>query len=116
MDDPLEDLNLKYWTKLIKGIFPKDHESDEVKNEPHEIKKDEHEVIRDNLFYESNKQASDFKVFEKIKSLGDTIYNHKIGIHEANQKQADLLEHILSFNNKTKPRSHEDKYKKWPFW
>ena len=65
MDDPLEDLKLKYRTKLIKGIFPKDHESDDIKNEPHEIKKYEHEVIRDNLFYESNKQASDFKYLKK---------------------------------------------------
>ena len=29
-------------------------------------------------------------------------------MHEANQKQADLLEFILSFNNKTKPKSDGD--------
>ena len=39
-------------------------------------------------------------------------YNHKIGIHEANQEQADLLKYILSFNNETKPRSNENKNKK----
>ena len=54
----------------------------------------------------------DFKVFKTIKSFGDSIYNHKIGIHEANQEQADLLEYILSFNNKIKPKSDEDKNKK----
>ena len=76
------------------------------------MKRYENKVIRDNLFYESSKQVYDFKVFETIRSFGYSIYNHKIGIHEANQKQDDLLEHILSFNNNTKPRSNEDEKKK----
>ena len=29
-------------------------------------------------------------------------------MHETNQQQADSLEYILSFNNKTKPRSDEE--------
>ena len=33
-------------------------------------------------------------------------------MHEANQEQADLLEYILSFNNKTNPKSDEDKNNK----
>ena len=60
----------------------------------------------------STKQVYDFKVFKTMRSFGDSIYNHKIEIHEANQEQADLLEYILSFNNKTKPRSDEYIYKK----
>ena len=53
------------------------------------------------MFFESSKQVCDFKVFKTIRSFGDSIYNHKIEIHEANQEQADLLEYILNFNNKT---------------
>ena len=64
------------------------------------------------MFYESSRQVHDFRVFKTIRSFGYGICNHKIGIHEANQEQADLLESILSFNNKTKPRSDEDKNKK----
>ena len=33
-------------------------------------------------------------------------------IHEANQERVDLLEYILSFDNKTAPRSDEVKNKK----
>ena len=37
------------------------------------------------------------------------LYYHKIEIHEVNEEQADLLEYILSFIGKIKPRSYEDK-------
>ena len=107
--DALKNLKLKDQRKSIEGIFPKDHESDEIKNNLHQIKRYKNRVIRDTLFYESSKQVYDFKVFKIIRSFGDSIYNHKIEIRKANQEQADLLEYILSFNNKTKPRSNEDK-------
>ena len=48
--DALKDLKLKGQTNPIEGIFPKDHESDEIKNELHKIKRYENKVIRDNLF------------------------------------------------------------------
>ena len=92
--DALKNFKLENQTKSIEGIFPKDHESDEIKNELHKIKRYENKVIRDNLFYKSNKQVYDFRVFKTIKSFGDSIYNHKIGIHEVNQEQADLLEYF----------------------
>ena len=44
-----------------------------------------------------------------IRSFSDSTYNHKIGRLKDNQEQADLLEYILNFNNKTKPRSDKDK-------
>ena len=100
--DALKNLKLKDQTKLIERIFQKDHENDEIKNELPKIKIYEN---RDNLFYGSSKQVYDSKVFKTIRSFGDSVYNHKI-------EQADLLECILSFNNKTKPRSNEDKNKK----
>ena len=64
------------------------------------------------MFYESSKQVYDFKVFRTVRSFVDSIYNNKIEIHEANQEQADLLEYILSLNNKTKLRSDGNKNKK----
>ena len=47
--------------------------------------------------------------------MGDIIYNHKIEIHEADQEQGGLLEYILCFNSKTKPRSNEDENTKIMF-
>ena len=72
------------------------------------IKRYTSKVIRDNLFYESSNQIYDYRIFKTIKSFGDSIYNYKIEIHEANQEQADLLEYILSFNSKTKPMSDDN--------
>ena len=71
--DALEILKLKDQTKLIEGIFPKNHESDETKNELHKIKRYENKVIRENLFYESSKQVYNFKVFKAVRSFGDSI-------------------------------------------
>ena len=75
--DSLKYLKLKDQTKSIEEIFPKGHESDEIKNELDKIKRYENKLIRDNLFYESTKQVYDFKIFKTIRSFGDSIYNHK---------------------------------------
>ena len=64
------------------------------------------------MFYESSKQVYDLKASKTVRSFGDGFHNLKIVIHEANQEQDDLLEYILSFNNKTKPRTDEDNNKK----
>ena len=101
----MKDLKLEDETKSIEGIHPKDHESDEIKNELHKIKRYEIKVIMDNLFYESSKHIYDFKIFKTIRSFVDSIYNHKIEINEANQEQAYLLEYILSFNSKNRSRT-----------
>ena len=51
-----------------------------------------------------------------IRSFGDNIYNGKIIINEANIKQSNLLNSILEFNNKARPRSKADKEKKRYLW
>ena len=51
-------------------------------------------------------------MLQTIRYFDDSIYNHKIEIHETNQEQSDLLKSLLSFNNKTKPRSNKSKNKK----
>ena len=67
------------------------------------------------MFHDLSKHIHGFKVFRTVTSFGDIIYNHKIEIYKTNQEHADLLEHILSFNNKTKPRSDEEKNEKMMF-
>ena len=64
------------------------------------------------MFSESSKQIYDFRMFNAIRCFSDSIYRHKIEIHEAKQEQADLLEYILSFNNTTRSRSDQDRNKK----
>ena len=48
--EALKDLKPENETKSIEGIFPKDRESDEIKNELSKIKRYENRVIRDNFF------------------------------------------------------------------
>ena len=54
----------------------------------------------------------DFQQFERIRSFGDSIYTSKISMDEAELDQTNLLENMVKFNNKSKPRSKEDKDKK----
>ena len=55
---------------------------------------------------------NDFQQFETRRSFGDSIYIGKISIDEADMDQTNLLVNIVDFNNKSRPRSREDKDKK----
>ena len=61
------------------------------------------------MVYYSSKEPFNFWIFKTIKSFGDDIYSSKITINEADQEQADLVEYILNFNNKTRPKYEDDK-------
>ena len=103
----LEALESK--SKSIKGIFPKGYESVEIKNELDKIEEYEKKVNRNNMIYYSSKEPFDFNAFKTIRSFGENIYSGKITINEADQEQADLLEYILNFNNKARPKNKNDK-------
>ena len=64
------------------------------------------------MIYYSSKELFDFKSFKTIRSFGENIYSHKIRINEANQEQADLVEYVLNFNNKARPKNRDDKKNK----
>ena len=57
------------------------------------------------MIYYSSKEPYDFRMFKTIRSFGDDIYSSHITINEADQEQSDLVEYILNFNNKTKPKN-----------
>ena len=61
------------------------------------------------MIYYSSKEPFDFNAFKTIRSFGENIYSSKITINEADQEQADLLEYILNFNNKARPKNKNDK-------
>ena len=52
----------------------------------------------------ANKYIYDFQKFEAIRSFGDNIYTGKISIDEAEINQSNLLENVVEFNNKTRPK------------
>ena len=54
----------------------------------------------------------DFKQYETTSSFGESIYSGKIRIDEAENDQTNLLENIVNFDSKYRPRSKEDKVKK----
>ena len=104
----LEDLKSK--SKSIEGIFAEvTLQGVEIKNEVDEIKEYEKKVNRNNMIYYSTKEPFDFNAFKTIRSFGENIYCSKNTIHESDQEQADLLEYILNFNKKARPRNKDDK-------
>ena len=91
--------------KLMEGIFSKDLESSEIKNKINEIEKFKEQINRNDSIYESCKYVFDFRRFRTIRSLGDSIFNSKITIGEADKKQSNLLDVISICNNIVRPRS-----------
>ena len=71
----------------------------------------EERIKRRDLKYETNRYEFDFQQFETLKSFGDSIYNGKISIDEADIEQTNLLENIVNFSNKSRPRSKKVRIK-----
>ena len=66
-------------------------------------------INRNNIIYYSSKVPSNFKTFKTIRSLGEKIYSDNFTRNEADQEQADLIEYVLNFNNKARPKKKDDK-------
>ena len=96
---------------MIERIFPEDYESVETKNEVDKIKQYEKKVNKNNMIYYSSKESFDFNAFKVIRSFGENIYSGKIVINKADQEQADLLEYILKFNSKARPKNKNNRKK-----
>ena len=97
--------------KPIEGLFPKEMRNDEAKNDIDKIKKWKNKIKRKNLKYKTNRSKYDLQQF-KTRSFGDSIYNDKVGINEADMDQTKLLDNMVDFNNNSRARSKEDKDKK----
>ena len=68
------------------------------------------------LKYKKNKYLFVFEQFETIRSFGDSIYSDKINIDEAELDQTNLLENMVKFNNKSKPKTEEGKDKRTKYF
>ena len=102
--EALKDSKPKKQTKSIEGIFSEAYESAEIKNELNKVKEYEKKVNRNNMIDYSSMKPFDIRIFKTIRSVGEDIYSSKITINEADQVQADLVQYIVNFNNKTRPK------------
>lgn len=50
--------------------------------------------------------------FQTIRSFGHSIFSGKIALSGVDKKQSNVLENILEFNCKTRPKSKADEKKK----
>ena len=107
--DVLKDLKPKEQTKSVEEIFPEGYEYVEIKNELNKIKEYEKEVDRNNIIYYSSKEPVGFRMFKIRRSFSEDIYSNKITITKTDQKQSELVDYILNFNNKTRAKNKADK-------
>ena len=92
-------------TKSIERLFPKDMRTDEIKNEINDIKKWENKIKRKDLKYKTNRYKFDFQQFEILRSFGDSIYNGKVRIDEAEMEKTNLIENIVNVSKKPLAKS-----------
>ena len=78
--------------KSIEGIFPKDMRTNEVKNEIHGTKKWEEKIRRKDLKYETKNTH---------------IYIRKSSKVEAEEDQRNLLDNLVEFNNRSRPKKQK---------
>ena len=76
----------------------------EIKYEIYEIKNWENKIKQKDLRYETIRYRYDIQQSETVRSFGDSIYNGKISIDEAEMEQTNLVENIVDFSNKSRPR------------
>ena len=105
---------IKSYKKItIDYVIPKSAFSNEKANdEINKIKELEKNVDREKLVYETKTDTYVFRIFRTIRTFGEDICNGKITLEGANESQANLVEEIEKFNNKTKPKKKENKEKK----
>ena len=96
----------------IKKYIPENILNDEAKKELDKMSEIEKNVDREKLVYKTNINIYDFQNFQTIRTFGRDIYNGEISLEEANEDQETLLDEIVYFNKKTKPRNERKKQEK----
>ena len=97
----------------IADVIPKSvFANDEAKEEFNKTKEIEEKVDREKLFYKTNKNIYNFKIFQTIRTFGEDIYNGETTLEEANEYQTNLSNEISDFIRKTKPKNKEKKREK----
>ena len=92
--------------------IPENILNDEAKKELDKISEIEKNVNREKLVYKTNIHTYDFQNFQTIRTFARDIYNGEISLEEANEDQGKLLNEIIYFNKKTKPKNEIKKQEK----
>ena len=96
----------------IKNIITENILNDEAKKEIDKITEIEKTVDREKLVCRASEYTYSFQNFRIIRAFGRDIYNDEITLKEAGEDQASLLNEIMNFRDKTKPKDEEKKKKK----
>ena len=96
----------------IKNFITENILNDEAKKDIDKITEVEKTIDREKLVYRANEYTYSFQNFRTIRAFGRVIYNGEITLKEADEDQASLLNEIINFREKTKPRDEENKKKK----
>ena len=87
--------------------------TNESKNEIDEIKKWEEKIKRKDLKYKTKqKYINDFQQFETIRLFCNNICTGKVDIDKAEINHSNLLENMVKFNDKSRPKTKKGKSKK----
>ena len=78
--------------------------TNKIKNEIYEIKKWEEKIKRKNIEIWNKKYTYDFQQYEGIRFFDESIYTRKASIVRAEKDQRNLLENLVEFNNKLRPK------------
>ena len=107
----IETLNTLKSRNRINWKMRKKLRNSEIKNEIDDIKNVEEKINRKDLIYKASKYQYDFQQFETKRSFRDSICTGKINIDEAEKEWNNLLENMVKFNTKFKPKTKggEDK-------
>ena len=73
------------------------------------LKNENRKLNKKHLTYKSNKYKYDFQQYETVRSFVEGIYAGKINIDQAEMDQNILLNVFEEFNDKSRPRTTEDK-------
>ena len=94
----------------MRDFFQKSTRTNEIENEENEIKCED-KIKGKDIKCKAGKYKYDFQQYETIRSFGESIYLSKISINEANMDQTNLLENMVKFDNKSRPKTKESKDK-----
>ena len=98
--------------KSIEVIFPGDMRTNEIKNEIDEIKKWEGKINWKDSKYETKNYIYDFQQYKTVRSFSESIATCKASMVEAEEDQSNLLENLVKFKNKSRPKKKEGNDKK----
>ena len=85
--------------------------SNAINNEIEEVKKYKEKIKRKVLIYKANKYKYHFQQYETIRSFA-RIYIGKINTDKAEMDQSNLLNKLVQFYQKSRPRAAKSKGKR----